>query len=302
MSFHSTLIMTLWLVGSGCATAQQDHPIGHDGAVQSDASAAPDATPADATPADAAGADPAPADAAAADSATPDAGPAWVAGKRKLSGAAYFFDAKAVGAIELQKDVTGATAYLLEFPTVSQPIAKDGSFTFEGLPEGGEFTVAVVHPDYYPSLSPLITIGTKDVTDVNFQVVTHLIAAYLGALIGFDAYDATQCQMVVTVTAVSENQGTWWAVGEPGATATIEPALTPEHGPFYFNTSTIPDKSLKMTTTDGGVLVGGAKPGIYTWTAHKNGMVFSTQRLKCVGGWLSNGVPPFGLQAGKTGG
>ena len=30
-------------------------------------------------------------------------------------------------------------------------------------------------------------------------------------------------------------------------------------------------------------------------------MTFSTQRLKCVGGWLTNGVPPLGLQAAKIG-
>ena len=78
---------------------------------------------------------------AASDAMPADTGPVWVAGKRKLSGAAFFFDAKAVGAIEQQKDVTGATAYLLEFPEVSQPVALDGSFTFSGLPEGGEFTL-----------------------------------------------------------------------------------------------------------------------------------------------------------------
>lgn len=291
MTRKTGLLLILCLAWLGCSSQPPHAAAGHDAAAVD----VPDAQPGDAAGPDAA-TDVA-SDATAADAAVPDAGPVWVAGKRKLSGGAYFFDAKGVGAIELQKEVTGATAYLLEFPEVSQPVAKDGSFTFEGLPEGGEFTVAVVHPDYYPSLSPIIAIGAKDVTDVNFQVVTHLIAAFLGARMGADAYDPEQCQMVVTVTAQSDNQGTWWAVGEPGATATIEPALAPEHGPFYFNTSTVPDKALTTTTTDGGVLVAGAKPGIYTWTAHKEGMTFTTQRLKCVGGWLTNGVPPFGLQA-----
>ena len=224
----------------------------------------------------------------------------WIAGNRKLSGAAFFFDATGVGAIDQQKDVTGATAYLLEFPEISQPVAPDGSFTFSGLPEGGEFTVAVVHPDYFPSLSPVITIGATDVKDVNFQVVTRLIAVYLGVLVGFDSTDPTQCQMVVTVTAQGDSQNLWWAPGEPGVTVTTEPAVTAEHGPFYFNTTVVPDKSLTMTSKDGGVLIAGATPGIYTWTAHKDGVAFSTQRLKCVGGWLTNGVPPLGLQATPT--
>ena len=286
MNLISALALTLCLVGLGCSSSPQSPVAAQDAVAQGDTSAKPDAQSADAAAPD-------------ADTAAADAAPVWVAGKRKLSGGAYFFDAKGVGAIELQKDVTGATAYLLEFPNVTQPVAKDGTFTFDGLPEGGEFTVAVVHPDYFPSLSPIITIGDQDVTDVNFQVVTHLIAAYLGALFGYDAFDQTQCQMVVTVTAAGDNQGTWWASGEPGATATIEPTLPPEHGPYYFNASTMPDKALTMTTTDGGVLVAGAPPGTYTWTAHKDGMTFSTQRLKCVGGWLTNGVPPFGLLASK---
>lgn len=236
------------------------------------------------------------------DTTAPDIGPVWVPGNRKLSGAAFFFDATGVGAIDQQKDVTGATAYLLDFPEIQQPVAADGSFTFTGLPQDADFTVAVIHPDYFPSLSPVIHIGQEDVKDVNFQVVTQFIAVYLGVSMGFDSSDPTRCQMVVTVTAMGETQGLWWAPGEPGATVTVEPAVTAEHGPFYFNTSVLPDKSLTMTSTDGGVLVAGAKPGLYTWTAHKDGMTFSTQRLRCEGGWLTNGAPPFGLQASKNGG
>ena len=290
MQFRLGLALCHVLLASGCSSSTQGAAL--DATTQTDTSAPSEVATLDSASAEVPSG-------TTADMAGTDAAPVWIAGKRKLSGGAYFFDAKGIGAIELQKEVTGATAYLLEFPSVSQPVSKDGSFAFEGLPEGGEFTVAVVHPDYYPSLSPLITIGDHDVTDVNFQVVTHLIAAYLGALVGADAYDPNQCQMVVTVTAASDNQGTWWATGEPGATVTTEPALTPEHGPFYFSEVTVPDKSLTTTTSDGGVLVAGAKPGIYTWTAHKAGVTFSSQRLKCVGGWLTNGVPPLGLQAGK---
>jgi hypothetical protein len=271
----SSLALTLWLVA--CS-----------GTVHSDAMVAA---------ADAESPDDAALDVPSADAVLFDSGPVWVAGDRKLRGAAFFFDATGVGAIEQQKDVTGATAYLLEFPDVATPVALDGSFTFSGLPEGGEFTVAIVHPDYFPSLSPILTIGHSDVTGVNFQVVKQLIAVYLGTMMGFDPSDPTQCQMVVTVTAKGDSQALWWAPGEPGATVSIEPALTPEHGPFYFNTSTVPDKTLAMTTKDGGVLIAGAKPGVYTWTAHKDGVAFSSQRLQCVGGWLTNGVPPFGLQA-----
>lgn len=305
MRLTTVLALMMGVLTIGCASSQPTDATPADASGQELSSAPADASSSDSTLSDTTAQDATTADATSVDAPSTDGpladtSPLWVAGKRKLSGGAYFFDAKGVGAIELQKDVTGAVAYLLEFPEIKQPVAKDGSFSLDGLPEGGEFTIAVVHPDYYPSLSPVIAIGSADVTDVNFQVVTHLIAAYLGAVVGFDAYDATQCQMVVTVSSMSDSQGTWWAPGEPGATATIEPPLPAQHGPFYFNTNVIPDKALAMTTTDGGVLVGGAKPGIYTWKAHKEGLKFSSQRLKCVGGWLTNGVPPFGLQASKA--
>lgn len=282
--------------GSGAATAVTD-----DTLAAGETLAAADTSPPSDSAADSQAPDAAAADTAGAEAGVSDGGPVWIAGKRRLTGAAYFFTATGVGAIEQQKAVTGAKAYLLDFPEVATPVAADGSFGFSGLAEGGEFTVAVVHPDYFPSLSPIITVGATDVSGVNFQVVTQLIAVYLGVLVGFDSSNPSQCQMVVTVTAAGDNQQLWWAPGEPGATVNVTPTPTPEHGPFYFNKSVVPDKALTMTTTDGGVLVAGAAPGVYTWTAHKDGTPFSSQRLRCVGGWLTNGVPPFGLQAAAGG-
>ncbi len=295
------ILLAFLLATAGCGepVGPSQSPLlkdaGQDGASPLDSAAvdvavldAAEATPVDAATAEAGGLD-------------ADAAPVWVPGNRKISGGAYFFKAEAVGAIQLQKDVTGATAYLLEFPDIKQPIAADGSFTFSGLAEGAEFTIAVVHPDYYPSLSPVIAVGDKDVTDVNFQVVTKVIATYLAAVVGFNAYDPSQCHMVVTVTAMGPDQATWWAPGEPGAVASIDPPLPSKHGPFYFNTSTLPDKTLTATTTDGGVIYAGATPGTYAITAKKEGLYFWPQKLRCVGGWLTNGVPPLGVQASKAG-
>ena len=47
--------------------------------------------------------------------------------------------------------------------------------------------------------------------------------------------------------------------------------------------------------TDGGVVVVGVPPGVYTWTGHKDGVTFSELRLRCEVGWLTNGVPPYGM-------
>jgi len=224
-----------------------------------------------------------------------------IKGERKLSGTIFFFDATGVGAVDLQKGVTGAEVYLLEHPDDRQPVAADGTYTFADN-AAGEYTVALVHPDYFPSLSPIIEVGDQDVEEVNFQAVTHFIATFLAAVVGAKPADKTKCQMVATVTAIDKNQRRYWAPGEPGATVTVDPPVPAIQGPFYFGTNVVPDKKLEATTTDGGVIVAGAKPGLYTWKAHKDGLIFTTQRLRCVGGWLTNAAPPFGLQASQPGG
>ena len=102
--------------------------------------------------------------------------------------------------------------------------------------------------------------------------------------------------MVVTVTAISDSQSSVYAVGEPDATVALSPTLSEEQGPIYFNTSVLPDRSLEATTTDGGVIVAGVPEGTYVWTAEKEGYTFRELTLRCEGGWMTNGSPPWGMQ------
>jgi hypothetical protein len=39
----------------------------------------------------------------------------------------------------------------------------------------------------------------------------------------------------------------------------------------------------------------GADPGTYTWSGHKEGVVFEDLTVKCVPGWLTNPSPPWGM-------
>ena len=220
---------------------------------------------------------------------------------RSLSGTVYFFDAAGVGAIELQEDVTGAKVYLLERPETEHLLGPEGAYTFDGLPQGERFTVALEHDDYFPSLSPTITLGEDDLAGVNFQAVTWPIAAYLSIVLDADVGDESRCQMVVTVTTIHPSQNEWWAPGEPGATVTLDPPVPPAQGPYYFGTDVVPDRALAATTSDGGVIVAGAEPGVYRWTAVKEGLAFNSLELTCVGGWMTNGAPPWGLQARPPG-
>jgi hypothetical protein len=217
-------------------------------------------------------------------------------GERAVSGKAWFFDAEGVGQISEVLDVEGAEVWLLEDPSRRQVIEPDGLFRFEDLPEGAQVTVALSHPDFYPSLTATLPIGEDDVEGVTFQAVSWTIAEFLSALVGVDAHDPEVCSMVVTVTAISDNQQSVYAVGEPDVTVTVSPAPPSEAGPTYFNTSVLPDQSLLSSTTDGGVIVAGVTPGTYTWTGHKDGYTFRELTLRCEGGWMTNGSPPWGLQ------
>jgi len=225
----------------------------------------------------------------------PDASPP--SGDRSVSGKAYFFDATGVGEIHEVEDVTGAELYLLEYPTERMAIGPDGLFRFENLPDHSQVTVGLSHADFYPALAATLSIETTDIAGVTFQAVTWPIAGFLGQLMGADPYDPDQCTMVATVTAIGENQNSVYAPGEPGVVVTVEPAVAPERGPVYFNTWVIPDRSLSETTTDGGVIVAGVEPGTYVWTAHKQGLEFAPLTLTCVGGAVTNGSPPYGIQA-----
>jgi hypothetical protein len=236
------------------------------------------------------------------DSGADDDDSAMPVGERAVSGKAYFFDAAGVGQIEELDDVEGAEVFLLEYPAYRIPLAADGLFSFEGLPDDSVATVGLDHPDFVPALTATLPITDEDVANVTFQGVSWAIGQFLGLMLSIDPEDTTVCHMVVTVTSISDNQGSVYAPGEPGVVVTIDPPVAPEHGPWYFNTSVVPDDSLTSTTTDGGVVVAGVQPGVYTWTATKDGVEFEPRVMTCVGGRFSNASPPHGMQALEPGG
>ena len=120
-------------------------------------------------------------------------------------------------------------------------------------------------------------------------------AGIAAGIVGVNISDPEVCSMATTVTAISDNMGSIWAVGEPGATTSTVPAVDPEYGPVYFDTSVTPDPALSETTTDGGVVVAGPLAGDYEWFGHKEGYEFAPLTMRCVPGWLTNASPPHGL-------
>jgi hypothetical protein len=207
-----------------------------------------------------------------------------------LSGDAIPFDLGPDGRIE------DADVSLLEHPDRHVITGPDGHFAFDGLEEGSEVTVTLAHPDYHAIQTGTIRLGPAGVERVTFQAVTHQIYELLGDFLGVEPDEANRCQMVTTVTRVGKSIYDPGAHGEAGVTVTLDPPLPAEHGPIYFNSSVLPDRSLTATSDDGGVLFIQVPPGEYVWTAHKAGAVFSRIKMKCRAGILVNASPPKGLQ------
>lgn len=207
-----------------------------------------------------------------------------------LSGDALDFIGGPTGRIE------GADVSLLELPARHVTTGPDGHFVFDGLEEGSEVTVVISHPDYHAIQTGTIRLGPGGIERVTFQAVSPVIYNALAALLAVTPDEANRCQIVTTVTRVGRSIYDPGAHGEEGVTVTLEPPLPPEHGPIYFNSSVLPDRSLTQTSDDGGVLFIQVPPGEYVWTAHKAGAVFSRIKMKCRVGVLVNASPPKGLQ------
>jgi hypothetical protein len=220
--------------------------------------------------------------------------PPWGDGPHTVSGNVYFFDLEGTDSVVWQDDVVGGEVYVVEAPELRVTVdpANDHAFSISGIPVGVEVTLAAVHDDYHPHMTQTFHV-TEDIVDITFQSVTHTIASLAALMVGADIDDDDLCQMAITVTA-PDPDGVY-APGEPGATVSLDPAVPVESGPFYFNTSVRPDQSLSETTTDGGVLVAGAQPGVYTWNGHKDGVEFNQLKMRCDAGWLTNASPPYGM-------
>jgi len=190
----------------------------------------------------------------------------WGEGPRAIRGQVWFFDMPTPGVLEVVRDVEGAELFLLDAPDIRIPLDPASEYAFEvgGIPEGAGVVLAVTHPDFFPYLTQVLPVGTEDLENVTFQVVSHTISGLIGPLLEADPADPAVCQMSTTVT--EPDADSLWAAGEPGATVTLDPAVSEDQGPTYFNEYVIPDVRRTDTSTDGGVIVVNAAPGTYTWT------------------------------------
>ena len=195
--------------------------------------------------------------------------------------------------------IAGATISVLEHPEMTLTTGADGHFEFDGFAPGSEVTLVLEHPDYHVIQTGTLTVGDADLDRVTFQAVTHQIYGLLASIVGITPDEKNSCQMVTTITRIGKSIYDSGAHGELGVTVTLDPPLPAAQVPIYFNASVIPDKSLKESSPDGGVLYVQVPPGEYTWTGTKAAAEFTTVKMKCRAGVLVNASPPHGLQRTK---
>lgn len=191
--------------------------------------------------------------------------------------------------------VSGAFIYVLERPELHMTTGPDGHFEFTGLAIGSEISLRLQRARYAPIQTGTVTLGDAGAERVTFQAVSTSMYNALAAIVEITP-DPTRCQLVTTVTRIGRSVYDTGAHGEADVVVTIDPPLPAEHGPVYFNASVVPERTLTMTSDDGGVLYTNVPPGTYTLTGTKAGAVFTTVKAKCEAGWLVNASPPWGLQ------
>lgn len=191
--------------------------------------------------------------------------------------------------------IASAHVFVLEDPRLSTTTDATGHFQIDGVPVGSDVTLVMEHPDYIPIQTGTHTVVAGGLSRLTFQAVPPNVRDALAMSLGITV-DPAACQLVTTVTRIGRSLYDPGAHGEANTTVTIDPPLPASAGPIYFNSSVFPDRSLTMTSDDGGVLFVNVPPGDYVWTAHETGAEFVTLRVHCRAGYLVNASPPWGLQ------
>ncbi len=192
----------------------------------------------------------------------------------------------------------GATVRVAEDPSLATTIAADGTFAFE-VPSGAPVTLQVVQDGFHLNQSAALDLGATGLADVGFQVPTEGVFGLLANMVGIDADPAT-CQISTTVSRAGTEPYGGSGLGEPGVVVTIDPPLSAEHGPVYFQyvseSYIYPEPMLTSTTIDGGVIFTNVPPGEYTLHGTKEGKQFTDVVIRCRAGVLVNAAPPHGIQ------
>ncbi len=190
--------------------------------------------------------------------------------------------------------LAGAEVHVLERPQMRTVTDAKGRFEFASV-RPGDVTLVMVADTFHENQLGTHTLAGEPLEGMDFQAVSDGVFAVFASLAKADP-DPTRCQVSTTVTRFFEGKVPK-VHGEPGATATITPALPATHGPVYFNEAVLPTPGVTETSVDGGVVWTNVPPGDYTLRADKPGVAFEHVRIKCRPNVLVNAAPARGLQA-----
>lgn len=132
--------------------------------------------------------------------------------------------------------------------------------------------------------------------NISFQVPSNMAYEFFAFCMG-GVEDPLACQITTTITPPNTTMDDI-PQGVAEVTATLEP--NPNVRRFYFDMFPIIHKTnplnreLSATSLDGGVAFINVPPGEYTIEAKKEGMTFSSVRIKARPGVLVNVSPPHG--------
>lgn len=197
--------------------------------------------------------------------------------------------------------IKNAKVTVLEYPELSATTDEKGAFEISGIAPCAEATLLLQSDEVTDVQTKTFFVENENIEQISFQTPADSVFKFLAALVKVKI-DNNACQIASTVTRKGASVYTSDLThGEPDATVTIEPPLTEEYGPIYFQyvdrSVVLPDRKLKKTTIDGGVLFVNVPPGEYVMHAHKKGIEFTPVKIKCVAGRFINAAPPHGLQA-----
>ncbi len=197
--------------------------------------------------------------------------------------------------------IKNAKITVLEYPQISASTDEKGAFEIKDIPACTEATLFLQHDAVTHVQTKTFFVENENIEQVSFQTPTDSVFKFLAALVKVKI-DNNACQIASTVTRKGASVYTSDLThGEPDATVAIEPPLPEKYGPIYFQyvdrSVVLPDRKLKKTTVDGGVLFVNVPPGEYVMRAHKKGVEFTPVKIKCAAGKFINASPPHGLQA-----
>ncbi|NUP13387.1 MAG: carboxypeptidase regulatory-like domain-containing protein [Polyangiaceae bacterium] len=193
--------------------------------------------------------------------------------------------------------IEGATVSIVEHPEMSVVTGADAHFRFEGLEEGTAVTLLVEHPDFKTTQTATITLGPNGVDPFSIQVVPNSLFNALSSLVPLPVEEDKYCVIATTVARLGGSLYVYLRQGAAGAAVSLDPPVSAESGPIYFNENVLPDPDQPATSKDGGVLFYRVPPGDYVMTAQRPDTLLNEVRFQCRAGVIVNAGPPLGLLA-----